>query len=678
MRLRSFRIRFCAALSVLIAITTLTTMYLLRGRICRRQATYTVPSAGVPKDVEKSVGPDEWIRRNIIDLKRECPTSLESEQKRSDLACKIPDIDPFHPSIMKLLRDVSMPRCWKYKSYGKLTDGKIHFLDPKVTAAKYRRIVRDGDFKYILGTSTPVPALNTTEKITDEFIEVEYLLGNQTDDVHKEIFIQPVPHEHLLKRRAEKQPGIPLNILIIGIDSLSHANAKRSLPKAYKYLKDELGSFIFNGLSIVGDGTTEQLTAMLTGLGELEQYESRRHHSNPKPVDGWRWIHKQLKERGYLTGYSADNPALGTWQYRLMGFKDPPTDFYPRPFYTRASGLLKGDMCLGSKTISKVQFDYIREVFAMFKNQSKFFFSYNDRYSHNANSEAAKIEPDLLSLLQDLKQSNTLNNTLLIIMGDHGARYGSARALMQGKLEERLPLFSMSFPPWVLEKYPEISKNLKTNTDRLTSWFDVYATFRHMLSYPEVPANLKHGQSLFVEVPISRTCPQASVKKHWCPCLEWVNVDKKHSHAMNSALSAVDFINNAILEHEKSAKNCRNLTIKNINYAMLERPNDKLLSFQQTNDLLPAFSDGSKPSHKDFCRYQIQFTTYPNNAIYEATVRYHKKWFIVSKDISRVNEYGNQPDCIARDLPHLRKFCMCANIPVNELENSLETQMLCD
>ena len=64
-----------------------------------------------------------------------------------------------------------------------------------------------------------------------------------------------------------------------------------------------------------------------------------------------------------------------------MGFKDPPTDFYPRPFYLMAENSLKGeDKCLSSRTISKVQFDYIRDVFAMFKNKLKFFFSFNGKF----------------------------------------------------------------------------------------------------------------------------------------------------------------------------------------------------------------------------------------------------------------------------------------------------------
>ena len=183
---------------------------------------------------------------------------------------------------------------------------------------------------------------------------------------------------------------------------------------------------------------------------------------------------------------------------------------------------------------------------------------FRDFYGDTSINGAAKIEPDLLSLLKDLGKNNHLNNTLLIVMGDHGARYGEARAMLDGKLEERLPLFSMAFPPWFLEKYPEISKNIKTNTNHLTSWYDVYATFRHILSYPEIPANLTHEQSLFTEIPSSRSCSQANVEDHWYPCIQWESVDVIDSHVKNSALAAVEFINNANLEHELSARNVLN------------------------------------------------------------------------------------------------------------------------
>lgn len=233
------------------------------------------------------------------------------------------------------------------------------------------------------------------------------------------------------------------------------------------------------------------------------------------------------------------------------------------------------------------------------------------------------------------------------------------RAQIQGKLEERLPLFSMSFPAWFSSHYPNLSENLRRNTDRLTSWYDLYATFRHMLSYPDVPVGLKHGQSLLLEVPMSRTCKDAKVDQHWCPCQKWSAVDITDSHVQNAALAAVEYMNALNKEHEMSVKYCEILSLKGVNYASLEQSNEKVLSFHKTNDLIPHFNQKVRPTYRDFCRYQVQLETSPNNGIYEVTVRYHKRWFIVSKSISRVDEYGNQSECIARDLPHLRKSCIC-------------------
>ena len=86
-------------------------------------------------------------------------------------------------------------------------------------------------------------------------------------------------------------------------------------------------------------------------------------------------------ERGYLTGFSEDSPRLGAFQYRLMGFRDQPTDFYTRPFFQRAELILNNgnnpEKCLGSRSVAKCQFDYILDIFRMYKKKLKFFFSFN-------------------------------------------------------------------------------------------------------------------------------------------------------------------------------------------------------------------------------------------------------------------------------------------------------------
>jgi hypothetical protein len=271
-----------------------------------------------------------------------------------------------------------------------------------------------------------------------------------------------------------------------------------------------------------------------------------------------------------------------------------------------------------------------------------------------------KLEWDFLELLQEIKSKGYLNNTLLIVMGDHGLRFGEVRESIQGKLEERLPLYTMTFPSWFKSRYPKLTASLKTNTKRLTSWFDVYVTFRHMLSYPDLPSDLKHGQSLLTEIPYSRTCAEASIPDHWCPCLEWSAVSVEHSHIRNSALATVKYINNLNQEKNKSRTLCEKLTLMEVKYAMLERPNERVLQFSHVDwDWKTNFNADFKNSQAYLCQYQVQFVTAPNNAVYEATVKFVRGKFVVNVGISRVNKYGNEPYCIASEFPHLRKFCSC-------------------
>lgn len=245
-------------------------------------------------------------------------------------------------------------------------------------------------------------------------------------------------------------------------------------------------------------------------------------------------------------------------------------------------------------------------------------------------------------------------------MGDHGVRWGSVRETLQGKLEERMPLLSMSFPPSFRSRYPKLVANLRTNVDRLTTWYDVHATFRHMLSYPDSPVGLKHGQSLFSEVPVSRTCKDAHVADYWCPCLRWSAVDTKHSHAQKAALVAVEYMNALNSNHSKSAKHCAALVLKSVDHALLERPNERVLRFIHVDlSYTPRFRVSNNPTQTYFCRYQVRFATSPNDAVYVANVKYYRKKFVVSTDIARLNEKNEQSECVANDLPHLRKFCFC-------------------
>ena len=278
--------------------------------------------------------------------------------------------------------------------------------------------------------------------------------------------------------------------------------------------------------------------------------------------------------------------------------------------------------------------------------------------SHDSFHAVQLIDEDLLHFLMEFNRKGYLNNTLLILLGDHGWRYGEFRQTVQGKLEERLPLFTMTFPRWFKKRYPTLAKNLKTNTERLTSWFDVYATFNHLLEYPNKP-NTKHGLSLLTEVPAERSCKDASVPQHWCPCVQWSAVDHQHNHLQQAALTAINHINNLNFKEPLGAKRCSELSLLNLYRAEVETPITQVLRFRRSgkDGYQPEFSGSIQA--KDRCSYQITFITLPNNGVFEASVHYLYGRFLVKGSISRINKYGDQPKCIASLLPHLKKYCYC-------------------
>jgi hypothetical protein len=280
--------------------------------------------------------------------------------------------------------------------------------------------------------------------------------------------------------------------------------------------------------------------------------------------------------------------------------------------------------------------------------------------SHNNFNKVQLIDNDLLKFLTEFKKKGYLNNTLLMLLGDHGARFGDFRQTVQGKLEERLPLFSMIFPKWFKRKYPELAKNLRTNTERLTSWFDVYATFNHLLEYPNKPKKWKHGMSLLRKIPADRSCKDASIPEHWCPCVQWSAVDHQHEHLQKAALAAINHINHLIFRESLGAARCSELSLLKLVRAEVEIPATQVLRFSQSG------KDGYEPEYttekiqlKDRCSYQITFITLPNHGVFEASVQYVYGRFLVKDSISRINKYGDQPKCIADLLPHLRKYCHC-------------------
>ena len=75
------------------------------------------------------------------------------------------------------------------------------------------------------------------------------------------------------------------------------------------------------------------------------------------------------------------------------------------------------------------------------------------------------------------------NVFVLILKSNHNVTMLTKCICFPGKLEERNPFVSFRFPPSFEKKYPTAVQNLRTNAHRLTSPFDIHATFLDILNY---------------------------------------------------------------------------------------------------------------------------------------------------------------------------------------------------
>lgn len=280
--------------------------------------------------------------------------------------------------------------------------------------------------------------------------------------------------------------SLKLNVLMFGFDSLSRNTFIRKLPKTYQYLKNDLNTLVLEGYNIIGDGTPQALIPILTGKIELELPETRkRMGQKAQYVNIYPMVWKEYKEMGYITGFMEDVYHIGTFTYRLKGFKEQPTHHYMRTFYLAAEKYFSSynKFCMGGVPRHTVMLNYIKTIFDTYKDEPKFVFGFHGELSHDSYNDIGAADQDLYLWVKQLQDSGHLNNTVLILMSDHGHRFAEIRNTLQGKQEERLPFFSFTFPPWFKKVHPLAYENFVHNTKLLTTPFDVHKTLQAILNF---------------------------------------------------------------------------------------------------------------------------------------------------------------------------------------------------
>ncbi|XP_013144735.1 PREDICTED: uncharacterized protein LOC106108179 [Papilio polytes] len=205
-------------------------------------------------------------------------------------------------------------------------------------------------------------------------------------------------------------------------------------------------------------------------------------------------------------------PWIGTFQYRFKGFNKQPADHYLRSFYMEEYHESKRwwnvgtkKYCVGDTPQYKLMLNITDQFLKL--DGKKFCFTFIADITHDDFNMISTADEDVLEFLQGFQRAGHLEDTFLMVMGDHGPRYAYVRDTFQGKLEERLPLMAIVLPESLKRERPEVEDVLRNNVNVLSTPHDIHATVldalhmrQHWNTYKVPGADYTRGLTLLEPV----------------------------------------------------------------------------------------------------------------------------------------------------------------------------------
>lgn len=578
--------------------------------------------------------------------------------------CTIPAFNPFDASVLKFYKIVNPIGCHN-DSNPPLVESNLTSLwiedryfaqygvsDESNLSCCYRPFYRqdsnisssDDRYEYAKGCVV----FQKSVDVYDEFVRVE--CSYKGSEIYKDF------HSFVTaKMKSEKSSGLyDFNVLMLGVDAVSRLNFYRTMPLTLKVLKD-IGAVEFRGYNKVGDNTFPNLVPILSGLSESELNTLCVPRKNSS-FDDCPLIWKRFKDIGYTTAFAEDASSIALFNYLKKGFVESPTDYYWRTFNARAEAEighekhLNAKLCLGPRMTVDVLLGYISKFVQMLKDNLHFGFFWETSLTHDYLNYPILGDAKYSSLITKMKDDGYLNKTVFIILSDHGIRWGQIRTTHQGRMEERLPFLYIVMPEVFKERFSSAFTNLKRNTRRLTTPFDLHETLLDLLDLSqieneEIKLRIQNktnensrGVSLFMPIDDNRTCQSAAIDAHWCTCHQTRKLEIDDEKVNFVANFVVDYMNILLSEFVQCAK----LNLSKIMEARIGEPSNSL----DMGDVEHIVHD-----------YTVVIDTEPGHGLFEATVRHTSDGWNITGTISRINLYGKQSYCV--DNYHLKLYCYC-------------------
>jgi hypothetical protein len=355
---------------------------------------------------------DSFVQQYII---KEKPPRCKMPLTSSDDQYLWIGLDQRHMAKIYNIKNTTLLRCY-YKAFHRINDFAVEY-DNNVTTFDYGNKV----------------------KIDKEFIRVDCYygeLGNIYKDFH--VFPQKVTTRKPLlttSNTADQDPK--LNVMVFGLDSVSRLNLRRQMNATVNYMLDNLKGFEFLGYNKVGDNTYPNLIPVLTGFDTEEMTASCLPFDN-STYDDCYFMWNQFEKHGYRTLFAEDITWVGLFNFFRKGFVRQPTDYFLRNILLEmeknVASTKRGnfDLCLGGRTPLDFIIQYLHKFTKATANEPTFSFFWSSSMTHDFLNFPKLIDYKIRSLLKTLSLDGYLNRTLLIMMSDHGMRWGKFRNTYQG------------------------------------------------------------------------------------------------------------------------------------------------------------------------------------------------------------------------------------------------------
>ena len=459
--------------------------------------------------------------------------------------CILPRADPFDKSIVQYMWHPKNISCDTSLNLVYVNDsGYLHLNSTMISGSrhqiqcKYAPFTRQDQFhvnqgEFVLFESpTYLHSDITRVKCFDEKRSLIY------DYLHESIDYKSV----LTKKETTKDSQSQLSVIMFGLDSVSRLAADRHLPKSFAYVRDNLKGYVFNGQVKVGENTFPNVVPMLTGKeafsGELPSVKEF--------FDSYPFLWNNYSEKGYVTYYAEDWPAIDTFSF-YKGFQNQPTDHFMRNFYlamekvdpiqeflgpswllmfeNKGVQITKGSsLCYGNRFKHNIVISYLKRFIMSYKNKRRFAFSWVNELGHDYSNFLEVADEDIRDFFKWMKESKHLENSVLIYFSDHGLRTSPYRNTPIGRIEDKMPMVTIVIPDHIKKKYPHLHENMVANQNRLTTPYDIYETLSDILhekfnKEETTESNtLPRGISLFSPIPEDRSCYDAGISEIYCPC----------------------------------------------------------------------------------------------------------------------------------------------------------------